>query len=584
MKKQKAPIGLYNNPIVTWGMKTMMKNVAVMVRKELPPVQYEQPVSEDCTIPMPDGINLHASLALPRREGKFPVVVIRNPYANTNLMWLPLLPVFAEQGYAAILVNVRGTIESEGQWDPFVHEREDGREVIDWIAGQPWCDGNIGAFGASYLGHSQWAIADYHHPALKTLFISVYGAAPYHTFYRRGMFRQEIWTQWASQMMEDNRYKILFPPKMTQKALEVKPQNRLGEELKKKPCTWYNEWISSTKADDPYWSEGFWGEFEASVKNVNIPIFLHGGWFDIFLRPQLEAFRNLPEHVREKSRFLIGPWNHGGSPAGDIEFPDQSVGDFLFVKPAIEWFEAHLKGKTYSKPVGVVEAYDIGAGCWKTFEKDITAESTVPLHLAGGNQLTPAPGESGKISYVYDPQQPMPSVGGNMLGSGGMTAPGGAKTLAEVGARSDVISFVSEPLDQELPICGKMCAALYVSSDAPATAFTVTVSEMNANGASIHICNDITDIRWRDENTLQEYRPGDVVKVRLEMLDTLWTVKAGSRIRVDISSSNFPMYHVHPNTDKPWGEQTACRKANQSIYFGEDHPAKISIPVRKAGQ
>lgn len=579
MKKQKAPIGLYHNPLTEWGLKALMKNTAVPIRKGLPPAQYDSIVSEECEITMSDGVRLHASLRLPHTNGKFPVVLIRNPYSNTNLMWLSVLPVFAEQGYAAVLVNVRGTIDSEGSWTPFIHEREDGRDVIDWIVAQPWCDGNIGAFGASYLGHSQWAIADYHHPALKTLFISVYGAAPYNTFYRRGMFRQEIWTQWATQMMEDDRYKLLLPPKLVPKMLSYKPQISLGEYLKAKPCKWYNEWITNTKASDPYWSEGFWGEFERSVKDVDIPIFLHGGWFDIFLRPQLEAFRNLPEHVREKSRFLIGPWNHGGSPVGDIEFPNQSVGDFLFVKPSLEWFDAHLKGKIYSKPVGVVEAYDIGSGCWKTFANDITAQKEVSLYLAGNQKLETVSVQNGDISFVYDPENPVPSLGGNMLGSGGMSAPGGVKKQPPVGAREDVISFVSDPFTRKFSIVGKMQAELYVASDVPATAFTVTVSEVYASGECYNICDDITDIRWRDEKTVENYYPGDVVKLHIELLDVVWTVKPGSRIRVDISSSNFPMYHVHPNTDKPWAEQISVCKAKQHIYFGEGTPSKIVIPV-----
>lgn len=581
MDKQKTQIARHNNPFVVWGLKALMRNSPAPIRKELPPAQYDEIISEECEIPMSDGVKLHASLRIPEKGGKFPVILIRNPYANTNLMWLAVLPVFAEQGYAVVLVNVRGTIDSEGEWIPFVHEREDGRDVIDWIADQPWCDGNIGAFGASYLGHSQWAIADYHHPALKTLFISVYGAAPYNTFYRRGMFRQEIWTQWAAQMMENNRYKLLLSPKLVPRALSYKPQIRLGECLKEKPCAWYNDWISNTEPNDSYWSDGFWGEFEKAVKNIDIPIFLHGGWFDIFLRPQLEAFRNLPDDVRRKSRFLIGPWNHGGSPVGDIKFPNQAVGDFLFVKPALEWFDTHLKGKPYSKPVGVVEAYDIGSGCWKTFEKDITAQEEVSLYLAGNQKLEAVPGKGGEIDFIFNPEKAVPSLGGNMLGSGGMSAPGGVKRQPPVGARADVISFVSDPLEQSIHITGKIQADLYVASDAPATAFTVTVSEVNTNGDCYNICDDITDIRWRDETTVKDYTPGEVVKLHIELLDVVWTTKHGSRIRLDISSSNFPMYHVHPNTDKPWAEQTATRKAKQNVYFGEGTPSKIIIPVEK---
>lgn len=579
MSKSEKTARLHRNPLINWALNGFVKKIAAPIRNEQSPAKYTDVFSQECSIPMPDGVKLHGNICLPQREGKFPVVLIRNPYVSNSIIFNGALPVFAEQGYAAVLVEVRGTLNSEGDWLPFVHEREDGRAVIDWIVAQPWCDGNIGAFGASYLGHTQWAIADYHHPALKTLFISVYGAAPYHTFYRRGMFRQEIWTQWATQMMGDNRRKLQLPPKLVPKAMAFRPQIKLGEELKGEPCTWYNDWITNTNANDPYWSEGFWGEFEESVRNINIPIFLHGGWFDIFLRPQLEAFRNLPQHVLERSRFLIGPWNHGGMPVGDMEFPNQSVGDFLFVKSALEWFDAHLKGKPYSKPVGVVEAYDIGSGSWKTFNYDIYAQEQMTLYLAEAQKLETVVPKVGKTMFVYDPQQPAPSIGGNLLGSGGMSMPGGAKRLPEIDARSDVISFVSDLFERDLHIAGKICAELYVSSDAAATAFTVTVSEVNANGEAIHMRDDITDIRWRDEGRVEDYIPGKIVKLDLEMLDVVWTVKSGSRIRVDISSSNFPMYHIHPNTDKPWADETASPKAKQCIYFGNEYPTRIMIPI-----
>ena len=202
------------------------------------------------------------------------------------------------------------------------------------------------------------------------------------------------------------------------------------------------------------------------------------------------------------------------------------------------------------------------------------------LHLAEAQELEAVSADAGKTVFVYDPQQPAPSVGGNLLGSGGMSMPGGAKRLPEIGARSDVISFVSELFEQDLHIAGKICAELYVSSDVPATAFTVTVSEVNANGEAIHMRDDITDIRWRDERTVEDYTPGQIVRLNLELLDVVWTLKSGSRIRVDISSSNFPMYHAHPNTEEPWAAQTQLRKANQSVYYGEEMPSKIMIPIQ----
>ena len=585
-----------NQQIVMDNPAAMLEGVLQMIEAELPPQRYPEITDMECRIEMPDGVKLYAKVFMPKAKGKWPVILMRNPYMGNEMMNTSILgPTFAKYGYAYVSVNVRGTLQSEGEWLPFENERKDGRAVIDWIAGQEWCDGNIGTMGESYLGHVQWCIADYRHPMLKTMYIGVYGAHPYHTFYRRGMFREELWTTWAAEMMEDNRRQFFMPPQifeLQKKAYAVKPRNELGERLVGKHCDWYEKWITAVKEQDTYWSSGFWKELEEVTGKISIPIHFQGGWFDIFLRPEIESYRRLPEEVRKKGRFIIGPWNHSGTTGGTLEYPDANVLGMFQLKAALEWFDYQLKGMDYHHRLGVIEAYSIGDNCWKEWEGDFYPgkKECWYLQAASGNGKdtegtcellsTECPEMEQKILYRYNPENPVESRGGTLLGNNRdpFGLPECSVEQEAAGAREDVISFVSETLDEDIYMTGAMEAHLYVASSAEATAFTIKVMEVFPDGRSMNIRDDITDIRWVDEEQVLPYEPGSVRELTLTLLDISWRLTAGSRLRVDISSSNFPAYHVHPNVTACWALTSEMKKAEQTIYCGGRYPSRIILP------
>lgn len=548
---------------------------------KLPKATHRALRHEELEIPMSDGVKLHAYVVRPEAEGKYPAILVRSPYVINDFVYRAMLPLLAKRGYACVLNTVRGAFNSEGEWLPLENDRKDGFEVVDWVSKQSWCDGKIGGYGGSYLGYTQWSYADYDHPALKTLCIDVAGASAYNTFWRRGMFRQEIWTLWATQMMGDNRLMYGHPPALYEEAYRVQPQINLGEHFKKEPCHWYNNWISNDNPQDAYWKSGYWGQLEQAAKKVRIPVMLQGGWFDAFLRPQLDTFRALPEEVRKKSRFFIGPWGHGGSAVGDKPFKNSDKGGMFHIGEAMEWFDYQLKGKPYNKKLGVVEAFNVNTDQWVEYEGDLAPKSHCTYYLQTGGALTKEKNENkAPVTFAYDPTKPLQTICGNALGTGGKNTPIGPKEQRKIGERSDVISFVSEPLAEPMQLCGSMKAVLYVASDAPATAFTVCVSEVEENGRTYNIRDDITDIRWRDESTITDYTPGECVRLELDLLDVTWLVKKGSRLRVDISSSNFPMYHVHPNTTEPWGEAKEKRIAHQTVYVGGNSASCIQLAVK----
>lgn len=570
--------------------KLVFDGIAALADAKLPKATHRALLKEELSIPMEDGVRLHAHIVRPRKSGKYPVILVRSPYVINDFVYRSMLPLLAKRGYVCVLNTVRGAFNSEGEWLPFENERKDGYAVIDWVSKQSWCDGKIGGYGGSYLGYTQWSYADCNHPALKTLCIDVAGTSAYNVFWRRGMFRQEIWTLWATQMMGDNRRMYEHPPALYEEAYRMEPQIKLGEHVKNETCYWYNNWITNDRPDHAYWAEGYWGHLNHAAAKTGVPVMLMGGWFDIFLRPQIDAFRALPEAVREKSRFFIGPWGHGGSAVGDRPLKNSDKGGMFHIGEVLEWFDYQLKGKPYSKKLGVVDAFNVGTDEWMEHQGDIRSNSAVTYHFASRNEQTlenasgalvrKKPEKKDTVGFIYDPADPVHTICGSALGTGEENPPIGPKEQRKLGERSDVISFISEPLENPVQLCGTIKAVLHVSSDAPATAFTICVSEVEESGYTYNIRDDITDIRWRDEKTVSDYTPGECVRLELELLDISWQIQKCSRIRVDISSSNFPMYHVHPNTTEAWAEATKKRIAHQTVFLGGDTGSYIELPVR----
>lgn len=568
-----------NNPIERKTITLMMRKSGEEVLKKVRPFEYKKTESKRVKIPMSDGINLSAFVTVPKEKKSYPVILVRNPYEINVLLFEGVLPVLSKFGYVTVLVEVRGSATSEGEWLPFENEMKDGKDVLDWIAAQEWCDGNIGCFGGSYLGHTQWSVANSNHPALKSLCIQVYGPTPYHTFWRRGMFRQDIWSVWAIQMMGKNRFKVSPAKEELKACMEYQPQDNMGEHFVGEHLDWFTNWTHNSKQTDVYWTEGFWGDFYKTAEETSVPMFIEAGWNDIFLRPELEAIRRMPKEIREKSKVLIGPWNHGGETNGDLTYPN-SNDDTFFFKNGLMWFDYTLKGKEYPYKLGVVEAYNIGGEAYVEFEEDISAKEEKTLYLASGDRLVDEISNAGSISYLYDPKNCPKNLWGNILGDGSVPKCGGPRKQRNIGERKDEICFVSDVISKDMDIAGAIKAILYVASDAPATAFSITVCEVFENGDTYNIRNDITDIRYPDEEAYEEYEPGTIRKLELSMADVTWRVKKGSKVRVDIASSNFPAYHIHPNTTENWADATTSVKAKQTIFYGEKQESKIILPVR----
>lgn len=554
------------------GMEAVVQQLMQKLAAELPAPVCENVVRRRISIPMSDGVTLACVAYFPEGEGPWPVILHRFPYGPSEFPEHDLgAELFARQGYVYFANRCRGTGLSEGYFQAFEQETADGQEVLDFVSRQEWCDGNIATYGASYMGHVQWSIAGTDNPALKTMYIQVYGGHPYATFYHNGMLMQDIWQSWITGNGGDARDRPAeLSNALHQKAFAVKPPEDIGKVLLNDSLDWARKIFTSPQETDDAWQKGFWKELEDGAKKLRLPILMQCGWFDLFLSSQMDSWRALPEETRAKSLCLIGPWDHYGFTNKVLPYPGNDRYGVMQIKTALQWFAHFLKGEPLKLPVGGVEVYSIGDDKWKFWPDDLTASGEFSLYL-GSRALKPDIGEEGAFTFLYDPKHPVASL---TLGLDKGTVRGPKAGERE---QEGVYSFVSEPLDRDVFLAGKLRAELYVSSTAPATAFTVGLFDEREDGSYL-VLNDITDIRYEKDH-FEAYQPDTVKKVTLETQDIVWTFREGERIRIDISSSDFPWFNSHNNTTEVWGKATECRAAYNTIYFGSRTPSRIILPT-----
>jgi len=544
-----------------------------------------------------DGVRLRTHVRLPEGEGPWPVLFARSPYPGMLPYWLDTAAYWAGHGYAFVYQECRGTGGSEGEWTPFVREREDGLDSLAWIVRQPWSDGNIGTYGASYSGVAQWCMADALPPEVKTMFIAVTGIERYRQSYMNGMFRHDIYTSWA---VGNAGAEPLVPRgELYREALKTRPHAEMDVRLFGRELPWYREWVTQPGPEGLCWNEGFWAEVRDVPRRTKVPILMTAGWFDHNLDATIASYGKLPEEIRAASVLIIGPWIHTSDASGDLAYPGHDAFGPGQREAALRWFDHHLKGADYGGPKGRVHVYAIGENVWKTRDGQLRLASSRRFRLSAAGRLKEAGcagllapegdnGEPGALSFDYDPERPVPTRGGaallHYLSGDPDAAPPASVLQAPPGTRPDVLTFLSEPLDADLPIAGSMSARLTVSSDAEDTSFTVQVMEVLPDGRAFNIRDGITSLRLRNGAPAPlPYVPGEKAAATIELWPIVWTVKRGSRLRVDVSSSNFPAYHAHPNLAGIWSLQEKTKVARQTVYVGEGAETWLDVPVAEEG-
>lgn len=543
--------------------------------------KYDNYLVEETFVKMRDDKKLQTIIYKPDDNNRYPVILQRTCYPNNELIYKAHGENLSKGGFIFVYQYCRGTSKSEGIWEPNINERNDGIDTVDWILKQEWAD-EIGYWGTSYSALAGWAMADLVNGKVTSMCLTHYGTDRFLSAYEKGSFRQDILTSWT---MDNAGFKIDADYIVSCKYM---PHIEVDEALWGEKIEWYREYITNVYKNDEYWKNGFWSMLDDIPKKTKVPIYIMSGWYDHHHGSSMKTWENLSEEAKNNSWLEIGAWNHFFLPC----IPGRKIDniDNSEVIKAMRWFKLTLVDKV--KPNKKIRTYAIGEDLWNESNEweelkrnneiyyfDIGKEEKHQLISSEKALLDEEVAlNDSEISYVYNPKNPLITHGAEaMLKSFSKI---GSLVQAESGYRDDVISFISKALDKEMRINGKIQVELYIKSDCEDTAFTAKIMEVTNEGKSYNIRSSITTILSDIRNEGKyEYIPGNIVKVNIDMWDIVYTIPKGSKLRVDISSSDFPQYNIHSNYPGIWSMQEKVRLANQTIMCGKKYPSILKIPI-----
>jgi putative CocE/NonD family hydrolase len=552
---------------------------------------------------MRDGITLMANVYRPAAEGSWPVLLTRLPYGKDLTLGSSVIdPVqAARRGYMVVVQDTRGRFSSEGEWKPQRNEALDGVDTIAWAAELPGSDGQVGMYGASYFGFTQWAAAVEQPPALKAMVPFITWCDPFNgVLFRGGAMELGIAANWHLQM-----------------GFDVLVRRHRGD-----PVSLGRGFVGLAGEVDRLGSEGYWslpiadfaplrrvdvapGFFEV-VENgvqrdaadfltiagkhdrVQVPTFNIGGWYDIFAQDTIENFLAMRAAGRP-AKLLIGPWSHSAqrNPIGELNFGFASQAAFIdlridFGSLQLRWFDHWLKGAgngILEEPP--VKIFVMGANAWRDLATWPPPESVdTSYHLRAEGALSQQPPEAGEApdAYDYDPANPAPTLGGSLLMSPEFQA--GPVDQRPIEGRPDVLTYSTQPLEKDTEVTGRVRARLWAASTAPDTDFVARLVDVHPDGRAINLTDGI--IRARHRNGLEQpspIEPGRPYEYEIDLWSTSNLFKAGHRIRLQVTSSSFPRWDRNPNTGQEFGAGTELRTARQTILHDRDHPSRVILPI-----
>ncbi len=531
------------------------------------PVVCEEVHEEEIMLPMEDGISLRTIIYRPELEGQIPVIVVRTCYPNNDYIYRATAREYSRRGFAYIYQYCRGSGGSEGEWEPNVNERADGKCMIDWVCGLPWA-GNVGYWGCSYLALTGWLIADILPEKVKTMYLTHYGTFRHVSAYKDGLFRHDVLTAWA---MENAGYPVTAD---YLESCRFRPHAEVDERLWGKKLEWYRKWVTSTDASDEYWNTGVWGLLKEIPSRVKVPVYMGEGWYDHHLGSAIETYRSLSEEAKKKSKFVIGAWDHNFNVVVKGHQGEHFENDDIL--RAFDWFyEVLMEGKM---PEGSIDTYIIGEDKWyQRTDYDLENQEEYRLWLGAERSLLAKQGEEGVEEFTFCPENPVSTHGAESL----LVTAQEQGSLLQPGPdyREDVISFLSGPLEESITVLGKMRAELDVETDTEDTAFVVKVMEVMENGEAYNVRTGITTLGYRNRSKSRvTYASDTIVPITIDMWDVAWKFQKGSRIRIDITSSDFPQYAVHSNYAGCWALAAKSRDAHQKIHYGKGHISSVVFP------
>jgi uncharacterized protein len=553
-----------------------------------------------------DGVTLRANVYRPAGEGQWPVLLMRLPYGKDFVLGSALLDQVqaVRRGYVVIVQDTRGCGTSDGVWYPYAYEGQDGVDTIAWAAGLPYSDGQVGMYGASYFGFTQWAAAVQRPPGLKAL-------VPFETWRelfnghaaRGGATELGIGASWHLGMgLNVLMRRYIDDPAALGQALSAFAQevDRLGTagywslpirdfaplrrqavapaffETEGTPMTGVSESLSS--ADIGVLQEG-----------LQIPTYNIGGWYDIFLGDTIANYQAMRSQGAP-AKLLIGPWSHSelGGRVGERNFGYAAQSGFINLQTDLlglhlRWFDHWLKGlDTGLLAEPPVKIFVMGINAWRDeAEWPLARARNVPYYLREGGRLSPEkPWNEAPDVYVYDPEDPVPTQGGATL----MTPefPAGPYDQRAIESRPDVLVYTSDVLGEDLEVTGPVEVHLWTISSAPDTDFVARLTDVFPDDSSICLTDGIVRARYRNlvqggEPSLLQ--PGHPYHYIIDLWATSNVFLAGHRIRLQITSSSFPRWDRNQNTGHPIGADAELAVAWQTILHDVEHASYVMLPV-----
>ncbi len=549
-------------------------------------------------IPMRDGVKLSSDFYFPDAKGKFPTILIRTPYNNSTPRYDRYGKFYASRGYVVVIQDCRGRYDSEGEWYPFVGEEYDGYDTVEWIAKQPWNNGKIGMTGVSYVGYVQWMAAIEQPPHLTCIFSygspsNIYGD----TWFSYGTLYLMDSITWAFLMDGHTNQNMGVNDWLNLK--DYLPLMTLDEFFSRKIGFW-KDWLSHPNYDEYWEKQGLKGRYS----QISVPSVTVTAWYDDGQHGSLENYygimREGTEYAKKNAKLIIGYWRHGGpyphtknyyTKLGAFDFGNDALFDLESYE--LRWFDYWLKGyqnNIMNEPK--VKLFILEKNEWrdeKEWPLPDTKYTKYYLHSGGrantlygdGGLDTNAPGKEPPDKYTYDPADPVPSVRGGTGARGGISSDPIDQRINE--KRKDVLCYTSDVLQDDLEVTGSIKIILYAASSAVDTDFCGKLVDVHPNDAAYNVCyaaSGLLSARFRESLEKPSLiKPEKVYKYEIELRPTGIVFKKGHRIRVEISSSDFPLFNRNLNTGKDPYTSTEMVKANQTIYHTAEYPSHIILPV-----
>ncbi len=609
--------------------------------------QYGVTCDQDVMVPMRDGVSLATDLYMPavgsrRARGRFPVIVERTPYNKRSAAAATNGKYFARRGYVCAIQDVRGRFESDGEWYPFAREAPDGYDTVEWLGAQPWSNGQVGTFGGSYSGSDQSALATLDPPHLATMIIAVGASNYYHSSMRQNgaleqrflvyVFRMAITSKEAAADPDLKAALVKAYSEDIHTIVDRFPLREGATLLRRLPS--YERWAIDilTHGDyGDYWKQRGYAISEYYEQHADVPTLYVGGWYDSYARNTCQSYVELSKIKKSDQRLLMGPWTHGQyevTYSGDLDFGTESHVHFNDVRLA--WFDHYMKGMSTefagSPPVRiftmgggngsrvVLGAPGFGSdypgrinhgGYWRT-EPDWPLPGTriTPYYLHRDASLAPEepkPAES-FTQYTFDPTNPVPTMGGGISAADNVMRPGafdqrgrpdfhGCKDTLPLNSRSDVLTFQTPVLDKDIEVTGPIEMHLWAASSAPDTDFTAKLIDVYPpdhgypDGLAFNITDSIIRARYRNGWEKPEMMaPEQPYELVFQLYPTSNVFRKGHRIRLDISSSNWPRFDVNPNTGGTLGVDRSYQNATQTVYHDAAHPSHVTLPLQRGSR